>query len=132
MTITISKQKERRNMEERRQRQINSLALIGGIIMFVDSIWGGLAALGLDLSQMPDRLMAMSFVLGLPLYLLDFWINQRIAFSLLGLFFFRWIVLCFAGPTPLLVAPWRGSVLLIVAFVLLQLYKQAQTQPQTL
>jgi flagellar biosynthesis component FlhA len=125
MTITTSKQTERRLEHDRRQRRMDSLAMIGGAIMVVDTIWGGLAALGLDLRQMNELVLGISFVLGLPLFLLDFWMKKRIAFSLLALFFFRWAALCFAGPTPVLVAPWRGSVLLIVAFVLLQLYKGA-------
>ena len=105
------------------RKRVNSLVLIGGFIMLVDSAWGGLAALGLDLRRTNELVLAISLVIGFPIYLLDLRINQRIAISMIGLFLFRWIVLCFGGPTPVLCSPWRGSVLLIVAFVLLQLSK---------
>ena len=95
--------------------------------MLLDTIWGALAALGLDLGRMNELVLSISLVLGLPLYLLDFWIDSRIAFSLLGLFFFRWIAVCIGGPTPVLVAPWRGNVLLVAAFILLQSYKSAKS-----
>ncbi len=101
----------------------DSLALIGGFIMLVDTGWGGIAALGLDLSRMNELVLAISFVLGFPIYLLDLWLDKRIAMSMFGLFLFRWIALCFGGPTPVFCSPWRVSVLLIVAFVLLQLSK---------
>jgi len=103
--------------------RVDSLALIGGFIMLVDTAWGGIAALGLDLSRMNELVLAISFVLGFPIYLLDLWINKRIAVSMIGLFLFRWIATCYGGPTPILCSPWRGSVLLILALVLLQLSK---------
>lgn len=103
--------------------RVDSLAVIGGFIMLVDTAWGGIAALGLDLSRMNELVLAISFVLGFPIYLLDLWINKRIAVSMLGLFLFRWIATCYGGPTPVLCNPWRGSVLLILALVLLQLSK---------
>ena len=87
--------------------RVDSLALIGGFIMLVDTAWGGIAALGLDLSRMNELVLAFSFVLGFPIYLLDLWINKRIAVSMLGLFLFRWIATCFGGPTPVLCSPWR-------------------------
>lgn len=109
-------------MKSMRSR-VDVLVLIGGFVALVDTVWGGLASLGFDLYRMNELVVGVSFVLGFPAYLLDFWINKRIAFSMLGLFLFRWIALCFGGPTPVLCSPWRVSVLLIVAFVLLQLSK---------
>lgn len=102
------------------------LALVGGFVMLVDTVAGGIAALGLDLSRMGDRVLAISLVLGFPIYLLDLWMDKRIAISMLGLFVFRWIVTSFAGPTPVLGSPWRGNLLLIVALVLLQFSKLRQ------
>lgn len=102
------------------RHRVDLLVLIGAFIMLVDTAWGGMAALGLDLSRTNELVMAISFVLGLPIYLLDIWINKRIAISMLGLFLFRWIATCFGGPTPVLCNPLRGSVLLILAFALLQ------------
>jgi hypothetical protein len=105
------------------KRRVDSLALIGGFAILVDTLWGGLALLGLDLARMNELVLGISLVLGLPIYLLDLWMGRRIAISMLGLFLFRWIATCFAGPTPVLCSPWRGSVLLISALVLLQLSK---------
>jgi hypothetical protein len=105
------------------RHRVDILVLIGGFIMLVDTAWGGIAALGLDLSRINELVMAISFVFGFPIYLLDLRINKRIAISMVGLFLFRWIATCFGGPTPVLCSPWRGSVLLIVAFGLLQLSK---------
>jgi hypothetical protein len=108
---------------EAMKRRVDFLALIGGFVILVDTVWGGLVTLGLDPSRMNELVLGISFVLGLPTYLLDLWLDKRIAISMLGLFFFRWIATCFAGPTPILCSPWRGNVLLISALVLLQLSK---------
>ncbi len=111
---------------ESMRHRVDFLALVGGFVMVVDTVGGGMAALGLDLGRMNELVLAISLVLGFPIYLLDIWINKRIAVSMLGLFLFRWIATCFAGPTPVLGSPWRGNVLLIVAFVLLQFSKLRQ------
>jgi hypothetical protein len=105
------------------KRRVDGLAIIGGLVILVDTAWGGLLSLGLDPARANELTLGISFVLGLPLYLLDLWIGKRIALSMLGLFFFRWIATCFAGPSFVLCNPFRGSVLLILAFVLLQLSK---------
>lgn len=106
--------------EDKSGRLNNVLVLVGGLFMLVDSIWGALAALGLDLSLKNELALGLSFVLGLPLYFVDVWTGKRIAFALIALFLFRWIALCFAGPTFVFCSPWPGSALLICAFVLLQ------------
>ena len=105
------------------KRRLDSLALIGGFVILTDTMWGGLAALGLDLSKMNELALGISFVLGFPTYLLDLWMDTRIAVLVLGLFFFRRIATCFGGPAPVLCNPFPGSVLLLSAFVLLQLSK---------
>lgn len=101
-------------------------ALVGGFVILVDTVWLGLATLGLDLSRMHELVLAISFVLGLPAYLLDVWMNKRIPISMLGLILFRWFATCFDGPTTVVCTPWRGNQLLIVAFVLLQFSKLRQ------
>lgn len=103
--------------------RVDFLAMVGGFLILIDTLWGGMAALGLDLRRMNELLLAISFVLGFPIYLLDLWINRRIAIFILGLFLFRWIATCFGGPAPVLCSPWRGNLLLIAAFVLLQASK---------
>jgi hypothetical protein len=105
---------------EPKRHRIDSLTLLAGVVILLDSVWGGIATLGLDWSRTNELVMGISFVLGIPMYLLDVWINKRIAICLLGLFFFRWVARCFGGSTPVLCNPWSGSLLLILAFALLQ------------
>jgi hypothetical protein len=108
--------------------RIDFLVLVGGTLMLVDTVWGGLAALGLNLSRTNELLLGISFVLGVPAYLLDVWLNKRIAIAMIALFLGRWIATSYAGPTPLLSSPWRGNVMLIAAFLLLQSSKLRSTK----
>jgi hypothetical protein len=110
-------------MPSTKRNTIDSLALIAGVVVLMDSLWGGIAALGLDLSRTNQLILGISLILGFPTYLLDLWLESRIAISMFGLFVFRWLATCFAGPTPVLCNPWRGNILLIVAIVLLQFSK---------
>lgn len=105
-----------------RKHEIDPLILAGAVIMLVDTAWGALVALGFDLGRTHDLVLAISLVLSFPVYLLDVWNDARIPLAMPGLFLFRWIARSFfAGPTPGLVGdPWRGSLLLMVAFALLQ------------
>ena len=131
MTVTISKRTERSNAEALRQRRIDSLVWIGGGLILLDTLWGALADMGLDSTQTSDLVLAISFILGLPAYLLDVWFKKRVAYSLLGVFLFRWIVLSSIGPTFVLQNPVTGNLLLIASFVLLQLYKTEQPSKET-
>lgn len=108
---------------ESSKKPIDALVVLGGLVSLVDTVWIGLATLGLDVSRTNELVLAISFVLGFPAYLVDVWANKRIAITLLGLMTFRWIATCLAGPTPVLCSPWRGNQFLIVAFVLLQASK---------
>jgi hypothetical protein len=105
---------------ESKSHPIDSLALLGGLAVLLDGVWGGIASLGLDWSRSSEIVLGASLVLGLPAYLLDLWIGKRVPLVLLGLFIFRWLARCYGGPTFVLCNPLRGSVLLIVAFALLQ------------
>ena len=53
------------------KRRLDFLALVGAFLMVVDTMWGGVAILILDLAKINELIMAISFVLGLPIYLLD-------------------------------------------------------------
>ncbi len=110
---------------------IGYLAWVGGFVALVDTYWLVMAALLLDIYKTNELVLAISFVLGLPAYLLDLWMDKPIAISMLGLILFRWIALCYSEPTPSLVSPWYGNQLLVVAFVLLQLSKlQGKGKPK--
>jgi hypothetical protein len=102
--------------------QVDLVTLIGGLIMLLDTAWGVAADLGLDWSRTNEVVLGVSLALGLPAYLLDLWTTKRVRVPvfLVGLFIFRWLARCFGGPTFVLCNPLRGSVLLIVAFALLQ------------
>lgn len=95
------------------------LTWISGGIMLLDMAWGVAGSLGLDLRRTNEALLALSLTLGFPAYLLDLR-TKRVPMFLLGLFLFRWLARCFAGPTPVLCSPLPGSALLIFAFALLQ------------
>jgi len=110
------------------RNKIDSLTLSGGIVMLLDSIWGGIIVLGLDLRHPYELVLAISLVIGFPVYILDLWIDKRIPIFMIGLFLFRWIVRCFGVPVPALCNPLRGSVLLIAAFVLFQWSKLRREQ----
>lgn len=105
---------------ESKRHPVDSLALIGGLAICVDSVGGGIASLGLDWSRPNQIALGASLVLGLPAYLVDLWIGKRVPVVLLRLFLFRWFARCYGGPTFVLCNPLRGSILLIVAFALLQ------------
>jgi hypothetical protein len=108
---------------ESMRRRTDALVVISGFILLVDTVWGGKAALGLDLSRTSALVMGMSLVLGFPAYLLDLWIDKKIAVSMLALFVFRGIAMYFGGATQVGFSLWHGNVLLIVGFVFLQLSK---------
>ena len=110
------------------KRRLDFLALVGAFLMVVDTMWGGVAIIILDLAKINELIMAISFVLGLPIYLLDLWMDTRIAASLLGLFLFRWIARCFGGSAPTVVSPWPFSQLILSAFVFLQLSKMRRAR----
>ena len=109
--------------EDFKKLRADPLVLVGGFVATLDTAWGAVASLGLDLSRTNELVLGVSFVLTLPAYLLDVWVDKRVAIFLLGLFIFRWVARCYGGPTIVLCSPWRGSVLLVVAFGLLQLSK---------
>jgi hypothetical protein len=105
--------------------RIDSLALLAGFVVLLDTALGGIVLLGLDLRRADELVFGVSLVLGLPMYLLDLWIDKRIAICLIGLFLFRWGALCLGGPRPSLSNPfvWPVGILLFFALVLLQASK---------
>jgi hypothetical protein len=111
-------------IEEKRQ-SVRSLAIIGGIVVTIDTFIGSLYLIMLDVKGPYDFSVAFTLVLGLPIYLLDVWHGKRIAYGLWTLFLIRWIVRCFAGSTPSLCNPvvWPIGVLLFTAAALLQTSK---------
>ena len=107
-------------------RWIDGVTAIGAFVALLDSFSGAFLSLGIDWARPMDFLMAMSFLLPFPMYLLDVRFNARVATGLLGLFIFRWALMCFAGAYPALVNPLRGNILLLFALALLQFSKAAR------
>jgi len=64
---------------ESARHSVDILARVGGFVALVDTVWLGIAAIPLDLGRTNELVLAISFVLGLPAYLLDLWIDERIA-----------------------------------------------------
>ena len=94
--------------------------MIGLYLMLFDSLGGAIAVLGIGFDRLPDVALDVSLVAGLPAYALDLWIGRRVIVFLPALYLFRWFVVSHIGPAPYdFSPPWRGSLLLIVASVLL-------------
>jgi hypothetical protein len=99
-------------------------AALGGCLMFIDSLWGALAVLGIGFDGLLAIGLDISLVAGLPAYALDWRIGRRVIVFLPALYLFRWLVGSQIGPAPYhLGPPWQGSLLLFVASVLLQVSK---------
>ena len=106
-----------------------SPAVIGGCLMFIDSLWGVLAVLGIGFDGLLDIGLDISLVAGLPAYALDWRTRRRVIVFLPALYLFRWLVGSQIGPPPYhLGPPWQGSVLLFVASLLLQ-WSKLKNQP---
>jgi hypothetical protein len=102
-------------------RTARFIAVVGAILMLIDSLWGGIAVLPFDWSRITDLTIGIGLVLGLPTYVLDLWSKTRIVMFLPALFLFRWVAGSFASTPPSFGGePWRGSVLLITSALLLQ------------
>jgi hypothetical protein len=114
-----------RTPESSRNRFTNSLLAISGVAAFLDTLIGGIASMGLDLSRTDELVMAISFVLGFPLYWLERRLKNRFAFLLFALFMIRWVIRGFIGPTFVIVNPivWPVGILLFLSLVFLQWFK---------
>ena len=102
--------------------------------MLFDSLWGlaallgGMAFIGWDWHRLDGIAVAVAVVSGLPAYMLDLWIDRRIVVFLPALLVFRWFVPGLLATPRYVGHSWRGSVLLIVAGVLLQMAKLRQSR----
>jgi len=88
--------------------------------MLIDSLWGVIAVLPLDWRQLPHLVVGISFVIGLPCYLLDALTRRRMLVFLPALLLYRWIALGLLVKPHTVAGPWRVCVLLILASLLLQ------------
>lgn len=117
------------SLMENRNRPSVSFVVLSGVAALLDTVIGGVADLGLDLTRTHELLLAISFVLGFPMYLLDVWLKKRFVFFLASLFLVRWAIRSFIGPTPGIGNPidWPMGILLFTSLVLLQWSKLRST-----
>ena len=96
------------------------LLKLAALLVLVDTAWGVVAVLPFDWTLPNEALLGVSFLLGLPAYLLDFWNKRRVVIALPAVVLFRGCAEFYAGsPHPLGWQLW-GNQLLIAALVILQ------------
>jgi hypothetical protein len=101
-------------------------AMLGGFLMLIDSLWGVIAVLPFSMAHGTEIALAISLVVGLPAYVLDFRSKRRIVIFLPILFLFRWIAAGAISVPFALGEPWRINGLITAAAVLLQWSKLRQ------
>lgn len=131
------------------------LAILAGLLALIDTLWGALIVLGLGWDSASAAVLAISFVLGLPAYLLDASIKGRVVIVLPAVILLRGFALScigspmgreplrsdellsqlvhFCGESPTLGWQLRGTELLIAAACLLQwskLRNRTASQPR--
>ena len=101
--------------------RIGDLAVLGGLLMAIDTLWGAVAVLPFDWSRPLDIALGVGLVSGLPAFVLDFRSRRRVVIFLPIVFVLRWMAGSYQATPPHFGRPWiGGSVLLIAATVLLQ------------
>lgn len=102
------------------------LIALAGLMMLIDTAWGVAAVLPFDWSVPTDTVLGISFLLGLPAYLLDFWRKGRVVIFLPAVILLRGFAEYNAGsPATVGWQPtlgWQlwGNQLLIATFLILQ------------
>lgn len=102
---------------------IPDLVILGGLLMLIDSLFGGIAVVIFDWRVFRDASIGFGLLMGLPAYVLDYWNGKRFLIYLPALFLIRWVAQSLGGTPPYWGTPWIGSELLIAAAVLLQISK---------
>jgi hypothetical protein len=128
--------------------------IVAGLVAVIDTLWGAIAVLPFDWTRPNDAVLGISFVLGLPAYLLDLWIKPPVVIFLPALALLRGFAThCIGAPTsgehlraddlfsqlvhfcagsPTLGWQLRGTELLIAAALLLQWSKlRNRREPRT-
>jgi hypothetical protein len=102
------------------ESRLATLDILGGLLALIDSIWGVLMFLPVDLRLLPEVLVGISLVLAFPAYVMDLRSRKQIIIFMPVVFAFRWLALSLLVHPPMFVAPWRFNLLLIAACILLQ------------
>lgn len=103
--------------------RIGSLTLLAGCLMLIDTVWGAIAVIPFDWSRLSEAVLGISFLIGLPAYLLDVWRKGRVVIFLPAVILLRGFAESYAGSPPALRWQFAGNQLLIVASILLQFSK---------
>ncbi len=114
--------------KKRTGRGVDPLTLLAGLVLGLDSIFGLLIAAGTVDTYQPVQVMwALTLVTGFPMYLLDLWLNTRLAVALLALLIFRSMAAYLVNPG--IAANWRLSALLFTGFLLVQTSRLLRRPP---
>jgi hypothetical protein len=99
------------------------MASIAGFFALLDTVIGTMTIAFFGLGLALDRAIAISFLLGFPMYVLDLLIKRQLAICLLSLIVCRWALLTFGTwpPHPTDPFAWPMGILLTLSFVFLQL-----------
>lgn len=74
--------------------------VLAGLLAVIDTLWGALAVLPFDWTLPNETVLGLSFVLGLPAYLLDVWIRGRAVIFLPAVILLRGFAeFCIGSPT---------------------------------
>lgn len=82
------------------------LAILAGLLALIDTLWGALIVLGLGWDSPIAAVLAISFVLGLPAYLLDASIKWRVVIVLPSVILLRGFALSCIGSAATGVERW--------------------------
>jgi hypothetical protein len=94
--------------------------MFGAVLMLIDNLWGVVAVLPFDWHQTAEITVGVSFLIGLPMYFIDWTSRNRLIIFLPALLVFRWLALSFLATPQTFVGPWRVCELIIMASIVLQ------------
>lgn len=100
--------------------RIGYLSILGGFATLIDLVWGAIAVLPFDWTLPHEAVLGVSFLIGLPAYLLDFRRKGRVVIFLPAVILLRGFAESYAGSPHALGWQLRGNELLIAAYLLLQ------------
>jgi hypothetical protein len=100
--------------------RIGYLSILGGVTALIDAAWGAIAVLPFDWTLPHEAVLGVSFVIGFPAYLFDFWRKGRLVILMPAVILLRGFAEFYAGSPHTLGWQLRGNELLIAAYLLLQ------------
>jgi hypothetical protein len=90
--------------------RVGWLVILGGLMVFIDTLWGALLVLVFDWNDPKQVVFGMSLVSGLPAYVLDFRRRGRVVVFLLSAVLLRAFVEFFLAGSSTPGRPWAGNL----------------------